>query len=146
MQYKIPVQIENEDRIILGLSLRQLIIILIGGAFAYMTFQKVAGLSGQAGGADGSKLVGGVLAFIILAVAVVIAKFNNHEMTFLPFVLNWLRLRVNGAQRAWGQGVDSVPPLQVGFVTAPARADQKKSHSKAQHEIYASLEDKLKSL
>ena len=31
MQYKIPVQIENEDPIFLGLSLRQLTIIMIGG-------------------------------------------------------------------------------------------------------------------
>lgn len=30
MQYKIPVQVENEDPIFLGLSLRQLMIIMIG--------------------------------------------------------------------------------------------------------------------
>lgn len=145
MQYKIPVQIENEDRIILGLSLRQLMIIMAGGALAYGTFQKIAGTTGQAA-SDGSKLIGGIIAFLIIAVAVFIAKFNNHEMTFVPFILNYLRLRVNGAERVWGQGVDSVPPLQVGFVATPARADQKRSNAKAQHEIYASLEDKLKNL
>ncbi len=31
MQYKIPVQIENEDVIVLGLSLRQLTIMMVGG-------------------------------------------------------------------------------------------------------------------
>jgi len=30
MQYKIPVQIENEDPIFLGLSLRQLAIMMLG--------------------------------------------------------------------------------------------------------------------
>lgn len=39
MQYKIPVQVENEDPIFLGLSLRQLMIIMIGWGFAYMIFQ-----------------------------------------------------------------------------------------------------------
>jgi hypothetical protein len=30
MQYKIPVQIENDDPIFLGMSLKQLIILMIG--------------------------------------------------------------------------------------------------------------------
>ena len=38
MQYKIPVQIENEDPIVAWLSLRQLIIILVGWWFAYSIF------------------------------------------------------------------------------------------------------------
>ena len=148
MQYKIPVQIENEDRIILGLSLRQLIIILVGGAIAYGVFTKLAG--GQSGpnaaGNESGKTIGIALAVLIVGVSVVIAKFNNHEMTFLPFVLNWLRLVVNGSDRYWGQGVDSAPPLQVGYVTRPAVDGQSKSHAKQGHEIYASLEDKLKNL
>lgn len=41
MQYKIPVQIENEDTIFLGLSLRQIIIFMIGGGFAYMVFKSL---------------------------------------------------------------------------------------------------------
>lgn len=145
MQYKIPVQIENEDRIILGLSLRQLMIILAFGAVAYGVFQKIAANAGVA--ADNStKMVGAIIAFLILGVGIVIAKFNNHEMTFLPYILNWLRLRVNGAQRVWGQGIDSTPTLQIGYVSAPPKEDGKKSHAKSQQEIYASLEDKLQNL
>jgi len=30
MQYKIPVQIENEDPILLGLSLKQLAVLMVG--------------------------------------------------------------------------------------------------------------------
>ncbi len=41
MQYKIPVQIENEDPILLGLSLRQLTIIMISWAIAYQTFKSL---------------------------------------------------------------------------------------------------------
>jgi hypothetical protein len=42
MQYKIPVQIENEDPIVLGLSLRQLAILMIGGGIAYSIFTGLA--------------------------------------------------------------------------------------------------------
>jgi len=42
MQYKIPVQIENEDPIFLGLSLRQLIIIMIAFSIAYGIFTGLA--------------------------------------------------------------------------------------------------------
>ena len=145
MQYKIPVQIENEDRIILGLSLRQLMIILAGGALAYGTFQKIAAATGQAG-SDGTKLVGGVIAFLIIAVAVGIAKFNHHEMTFLPFTLNWLRMWLNRGERYWGKGVDSYPALAIGYVAAARKKDGGKSGARAGHEIYSKVEDKLKNL
>ena len=46
MQYKIPVQIENEDPIFLGLSLRQLMIIMIGFGIAYLLFQNLAPQTG----------------------------------------------------------------------------------------------------
>lgn len=42
MQYKIPVQIENEDPIFMGLSLRQLFIIMIGGGIAYLVFKSLS--------------------------------------------------------------------------------------------------------
>jgi hypothetical protein len=42
MQYKIPVQIENEDPIFMGLSLRQLTILMIGFGIAYLLFQNIS--------------------------------------------------------------------------------------------------------
>jgi len=42
MQYKIPVQIENEDPILLWLSGRQLAIIMIWGWIWYSIFQSLA--------------------------------------------------------------------------------------------------------
>lgn len=41
MQYKIPVQVENEDPILLGLSLRQLTIVMIGFGIAYSLFKSL---------------------------------------------------------------------------------------------------------
>jgi hypothetical protein len=40
MQYKIPIQVENEDTIILGLSLRQMGIIIVGLILAFGLFNK----------------------------------------------------------------------------------------------------------
>ena len=41
MQYKIPLQIENEDIIVAGLSLRQLIIMMVWGGLAYTVFKNM---------------------------------------------------------------------------------------------------------
>lgn len=40
MQYKIPIQIENEDVIVANLSLRQLMILMAWGGLGYVIFKK----------------------------------------------------------------------------------------------------------
>ena len=42
MQYKIPVQIENDDPIFLWLSLKQLVILIVGWAIGYSIFKWLA--------------------------------------------------------------------------------------------------------
>lgn len=42
MQYKIPVQIENEDKIFLNLSLRQIGIIVVMSSIGYSLFKALA--------------------------------------------------------------------------------------------------------
>ena len=79
MQYKIPIQIENEDTIVLGLSLRQLGIMMVFGGIAYALFQF---LESRIGG---------------------IALVRIAEMTFLPLTLNFLRMSLNGKARPWSQ-------------------------------------------
>ena len=79
MQYKIPIQIENEDTIVLGLSLRQLGIMMAFGGIAYALFQF---LESRIGG---------------------IALVRIAEMTFLPLTLNFLRMSLNGKARPWSQ-------------------------------------------
>jgi hypothetical protein len=37
-------------------------------------------------------------------------------MTFLPFFLNFLRLKLNGSERIWSQGTDSYTEIEVGYV------------------------------
>ena len=114
MQYKIPIQIENEDNIIFGFSLRQLGIVIIWVIIAYGVFTKF-----EASGI--SPMVLFVICAVIVAASVLVAKFKSHEMGFLSFLLNLARWKVNGngpngQGRYWMQGVDSYSPLTIGYV------------------------------
>lgn len=138
MQYKIPVQIENEDTIFLGLSIRQLGIIMIGSGIGYSIFKKLE----PAVGTEAAL----VPTLLITGLAVVIALFRNSEMTFLPFMLNFIRLQLNVGTRVWSKGADSYSSFaDVGFVTSYSNA-KAKSESKDVGEAFGSVEDKLSKL
>ncbi len=127
MQYKIPIQIENEDTIVAGLSLRQLAIMMLWGGMAYGIFQKL------------SLGVGSTFAIIVAApiglIGVIIALIKIAEMTFLPIVLSTIRLSLNAKSRIWSVGTDSYSDLDVGYVTLPLQ--------KAQAESNKSLESRM---
>ncbi len=114
MQYKIPVKIDNEDPIVLGLSLRQLGIMLWGFGIWYAMFKWIS-------------TIDQTLAFIPLVIFwwlwVVVALFKNSEMTFIPFLLNFIRFNVNYPERKWSKWVDSFQPLDIWYITT---ADNKK--------------------
>ncbi len=114
MQYKIPVQIENEDPIFLGLSLRQLAIIMIGGGIAYSIFKSLEKNIGPQAAS--------IPAIIVLIIVLFIALFKNSEMTFLPFILNMVRLNLNGGTRLWQKGTESFSRLSIGYVASYAEA------------------------
>jgi hypothetical protein len=139
MQYKIPVQIENEDKVFLGLSIRQIGIIMIGAGLAYTIFKKLEPVVG----AVGAGIPSGVVAFI----GVVIALFRNSEMTFLPFILNLVRLNLNGTEmRTWAKGTDSYSNLRVGYVQPYQAQKGETTETKGITEAYESIEDKLSKL
>ncbi len=95
MQYKIPVQIENEDKIFLNLSLRQLTIIMVGGGFGYTIFKSLEPNIG----AD----IALFPAILVAGIGVVVALFRHTEMTFVPFFLNLIRLNLNVPNRSWSK-------------------------------------------
>lgn len=131
MQYKIPVQIENEDTIFMGLSLRQIIILMIGGGFAYMIFKSLEGGIGPE--------IAAIPAILIVVIALFIALFRNAEMTFLPFILNLVRLNLNTNVRIWSKGTDSFSNLAVGYVssyaTISAKHETKWHYTEVQDEV-----------
>lgn len=129
MQYKIPLQIENEDPIVLGLSLRQLTIMMIWAGLAYVVFKT---LDPQIGSQAAL-----IFAVPFALIGVVIALIRIAEMTFLPFVLNFFRLRLNSRERQWSMGCDSYPEIEIGYVmhtTEKAKAESNKSLDSILHE------------
>lgn len=135
MQYKIPVQIENEDPILLGLSLRQLTIMMIWWGIAYQTFKSLEPNMGTE--------VAIIPSVIIASIAFLIAVFKSHEMTFIPFVLSFLRLNINARERKWDNWIDSFGALQIWYVTQENKKREEKVDFQTKLDKINSLEDKL---
>ncbi len=121
MQYKIPIQIENEDPIVLWLSIRQLTIMMMWGGVAYGVFKTL----------EPNLWAKGAFAFALpfAITGIVIALVKVAEMTFLPFVLNFFRLRLNSKERKWSMGCDSYSDMEIWYLTlttarAPAEANK----------------------
>ncbi|MDA9129264.1 PrgI family protein [Candidatus Gracilibacteria bacterium] len=138
MQYKIPVQIENEDPIFLGLSLRQLFIIMVGGGFAYLVFNSLVPQTGP----EVALLPSG---FIFL-VTVLVAVFKQYEMTFVPFVIAFIRLNIFPRERRWQSGVDSFQPIDIGFVTQDGQKEQQNVDMQKKIDTMDELQEKLRKL
>jgi len=109
MQYKIPVQIENEDPILLWLSLKQLIIMLIWWSISYSIYDGLAPVSTSA-----VALIPAIFVFLIFLMVVL---FKHSEMTFIPFVLNAIRLNLNNQPKIWVKSVDSFEPIKIWYTT-----------------------------
>lgn len=141
MQYKIPIQIENEDTIVLWLSLRQLGIIMGFGGVAYAIFKSLEPQIGTAAM---------VLAIIVAVIGVGIALVRVSEMTFLPLVLNYFRLSLNGQERIWSMGAWSYHEFEIGYVIQSQAVVQKNGQSKDSFaeltEKESDFADKLKNL
>ncbi|MDD2565607.1 MAG: PrgI family protein [Candidatus Gracilibacteria bacterium] len=135
MQYKIPVQVENEDKIFLNLSIRQIVIIMLGGAIAYSIFN---GLEKDYGGAV-ALFPAGIVVFITL----VIALFKTSEMTFFPFMLNLLRLNLNSSIRVWSKGVDSFDKITIGYVAPPFNSTQDQLNTKIIKNVHEDILSKI---
>jgi len=138
MQYKIPVQIENEDPIMLGLSLRQIIIILIGWSIGYAVFTGLAPNTGPEIAALPGLLIAGF--FVLVAI------FKNHEMTFIPFILALVRYKVNYASRKWQKWDDSFAATDVWFVSQISVKSEKNIDFESKIDKIKNIDDKLDKL
>ncbi len=109
MQYKIPVQIENEDPIVLWLSLRQLAIIMIWWWIWYSLFTSLV--------VSMPVEIAALPSLFIAIIAIMIAIFKYSEMTFIPFILSFIRFKTNMEERKWIKWVDSFQPMDIGYIT-----------------------------
>jgi len=138
MQYKIPVQIENEDPIFLGLSLRQLMILMIGFSFAYLIFTSLEPNTGP----EIALIPSGVVAIITFLIAV----FKQYEMTFVPFVLALILMWAFPKERKWEQGTDVFQPIDVGFLVATETKKKESIDLSQKIDTMQDMQDKLKKI
>jgi len=135
MQYKIPVQIENEDPIVLWLSLRQLGIIIVWWTLAYNIFTSLSpNLWAE---------IALIPAVIVGWIALMIALFRFSEMTFIPYVLSFIRFKSNIEERKWIKWVDSYQPIDIGYLTSSQSKKEEKIDFTNKIDKINELEDKL---
>jgi len=135
MQYKIPVQIENEDPIFLGLSLKQLTIVMIWSWIWYTIFKSLNPILWVE--------IAAIPSLLVAWIAFAIAKFRISEMSFVKFVLSMIRLKVNIEKRKWIKWVDSFSPMDIGFLSSSQEKKQEKIDFKSKIDKIKELEDKL---
>jgi len=135
MQYKIPVQIENEDPIVLWLSLRQLAIIMIWWSIAYSLFTSLAPTMWVE--------IALIPSIIIAAFTLLVALFKFSEMTFIPYVLSFIRFKSNIEERKWIKWVDSYQPIDIWYLTSSQSKKEEKIDFSSKIDKINELEDKL---
>jgi len=138
MQYKIPVQIENEDPILLGLWLKQLAILMIWWWIAFTLFDNLQNTVW--------KEIAAIPSVIIFLISILIAVFKHSEMTFVPFFLSILRLSINPKERRWDKWVDSFQPIDIGFVKKSWKIEKWKIDFESKFDKLQNLEDKISKL
>lgn len=138
MQYKIPVQIENEDPIMLWLSLRQLSIIMVWGWIAYWIFKKlVVNIPAE---------IALIPTIIIVIITLFIALFKNSGMTFIPFVMSFIRYKVNIPERTWRVWVDSYSPMDIWFLSQNEIIEKENIDFQTKMDKIKELDEKLKKI
>ena len=105
MQYKIPQEIGNEDRLIGPLSLRQLIIVGIGGGLAYMIYISLSKTT------DAIVYIPPMVVIILLTLA--IAFFKKDNLTFTRMSLLFLEMTINPTKRVWVNFAGDISPFKL---------------------------------
>jgi len=134
MQYKIPVQIENEDPIFLWLWLKQLAVLMVWWWIAFQVFDSLRWLW---------KEIAAIPALLIFWLTVLIAVFKHSEMTFIPFILSIFRTTINWKERRWIKWVDSFQPIDIGYITNIADKKDNKISFESKFDKLKNLEDKI---
>ncbi len=92
---KIPQNVQIEDRVIGPISLRQIILMLIGGGISYMIFSVVS----QTGT---TSLVPKVLSWIPLFITVLFAFIKVHDVSLLRMCLLMVERSIKSPTRVYG--------------------------------------------
>lgn len=137
MQYKIPIQVENEDPIVFGLSIRQLLIIFAWIWLGYGTYNSLYEYIWEAAAT--------LPALLFVAISLAIALFRFSEMTFMVFFVSMLRYWVNYKERYWQKWVDSFSALDIWYIVN-AKAETPKINVSNKQEKLKNLEEQLQKI
>lgn len=137
MQYKIPIQIENEDPIFLSLSIRQLLIIFAWIWLWYGTYNSLYPHIWQ--------FPASFPAILIVVISIAIAVFKFSEMTFMVFFVSILRYWVNYKERYWQKWVDSFSALDIWYIVNSLNKTEKIDFSNKMDKI-KNIEEQLEKI
>ena len=138
MQYKIPVQIENEDPIVVGLSMRQLVVCMIFFTIAYSLFTSLEPQVGTE--------IALIPSWFIAILWVVIAIFKQSEMTFVPFLLALIRNAINPKERMWQGKIDSFQPIDIWYLAKTQETSEENVDFTSKMDKIQELDEKLKNI
>ena len=97
MQYKVPQDVQREDRLVGPLTLRQLIICGIGFTIAYALYTSIS---------RDYELITALIPVIILGlITVTFAFIKPHNLVFEKFILFWIESLILPRQRYWLKGM-----------------------------------------
>ncbi|MFN7160478.1 MAG: PrgI family protein [Candidatus Gracilibacteria bacterium] len=103
MQFKIPQNIDIEEKILPFLTIKQLFILLGGGAVAYLIY------IASVGRYDPSIYL--IPVILIVVVTVLIAFFKMENITFIKLVLLMMESLINPRTRVWFHYAEPLSPL-----------------------------------
>lgn len=101
MRYKVPHNIDMQDRIVGPLTMLQFIEAVIGGGFAYVLFSGIPGIFG--------KILGIIIA--LLTLAIVFVKIN--ERPFALFLASFIQYLLNPKKRFWHKSQSSSFDIEI---------------------------------
>ncbi len=127
MQFKVPQNVQREDKIVGPLTLKQLIICGIGFAVAYAIYTSLA--------KDFIWVTWILPVSLVGLITVAFAFFRPVNMSFTKFLFSWIEFTVLPRQRFWIQGSgDAWPPTFPASTKGQSKVE-KKAEAKAQEVV-----------
>ena len=133
MQFKVPQNVQREDKIVGPLTLRQLIICGIGGGIAYAIYVSL--------GKDYHWLTWLPPVAIIVLITILFAFIRPLDLTFAKFLLTYLEFILLPQKRSWIQSSAEVLMSAYNPQVKPKTKAEQKAEEKAKE-----IEDKAKKI
>ena len=132
MQYKVPQNVQREDQIIGPLTLRQLVIIGVGGGMAYMIYIQL------------SKSYFAEIwlppVFIISALTIALAFLKIHGLPFHEFIMHFIEYKFLAKKRIW------IQKAGTPFIATKMNKKTKKKISKIKEEANTKKQNSINDL